>query len=66
MNEKTHYAKAKAEGRLCERCGWIVTVVDSRKGETVCGSCRDALRGVDVRGGHYPDRDEPRDKTGEE
>ncbi len=59
------YTKAKAAGRLCERCKWIVTVKDAAKGHKTCANCRDALKGVNVRGGHGRYFDEPRDGTGE-
>jgi len=59
------YHKAKESGRVCSRCGWIVTVVDYGKGHRLCAGCRDALRGVDC----YPNwgayLDEPIDMTGE-
>lgn len=59
------YHKAKETGRLCTRCGWIVTVSDYAKGYRVCVGCRDALLGVDCRGGHLPYADERVDRTGE-
>lgn len=59
------YLKAKAQGRLCSRCGWIVTVKNWKKGMRMCGGCYSALQGVNVSRGHYAPRDEPSDKTGE-
>lgn len=59
------YHKAKETGRLCTRCGWVVTVLAAEKGHKLCASCRDALRGVDCRGGHLPYADERVDRTGE-
>jgi len=59
------YHKAKETGRLCSRCGWIVTVVDAEHGHKLCAGCRSAMRGVDCRGGHLPYADERVDRTGE-
>jgi hypothetical protein len=59
------YAKAKATGRLCTRCGWIVTVKAAKKGYALCVSCNDALKGVNVSFGHYKASDEPGNKSGE-
>jgi len=59
------YHKAKQEGRLCMRCGWIVTVIDSAQGHKLCSNCRDALQGVKCKGGHLPYADERVDQTGE-
>lgn len=62
------FVKAKKEGRLCERCGWLVTVKDWKKGNRLCFNCRDAETGMK---NPYPHinygswRDEPVDKTGE-
>ncbi len=60
-----HFLKAKREGRLCKHCGWIVTKKDWAKGHKTCANCRDALRGVNVKTGAMPYRDEPKEKTGE-
>jgi hypothetical protein len=59
------YQKAKSEGRLCSRCGWIITVKNWKKGYTLCAGCFDALQGVNVKTGHWAARDEPGEKTGE-
>ena len=59
------YQKAKAEGRLCRACGWIITIKNWKKGYRLCAGCYDAFKGVNVpaRWGKY--RDEPVEKTGE-
>lgn len=59
------YEKAKAEGRLCSHCGWIITVKNWAKGYRLCAGCYDALKGVNVDQGHGHYRDEPVDMTGE-
>jgi hypothetical protein len=59
------YEKAKAAGRLCPKCGWIITVKNWDKGYRVCGGCWDAAQGVNVKGGHWQDGQEPRDMTGD-
>ena len=59
------YHKAKVEGRLCSRCGWIVTVKNWKKGYRLCAGCYDALKGVNVDGNQGAYRDEPVDMTGE-
>lgn len=59
------YTAAKHDGRLCSRCGWIVTKKDWKKGHRLCGGCRSALKGVNCRGGHWPNIQERQDKTGE-
>jgi hypothetical protein len=50
--------QAKKEGRVCKNCGWIITKVDWKKGERYCRSCRDALKGVNVKGGTWPESDD--------
>lgn len=60
-----NYQRAKAEGRLCTRCHYMITVVRWKKGYRLCPDCEDALRGVDVNRGCWPGRDEPAEKTGE-
>jgi len=59
------YHRAKEEGRLCSRCGWMISIVNWKKGYRLCPSCYDALKGVNVscRWGKY--FDEPPDLTGE-
>ena len=59
------FIKAKAEGRLCKRCGWIVTVKDWQAGCTYCAGCRDAMKGVNVSWGHDQPQQEKKDITGE-
>jgi hypothetical protein len=59
------FSRAKSEGRVCARCGWMISVKDWKKGNRTCPGCRDALRGVRVIGGHWAPRDEPSEKTGE-
>lgn len=59
------YTKAKAEGRVCRRCGWIITKKNWAKGFLLCAGCWDAEMGVNVRGGHYQPQQEVTDKTGE-
>ena len=59
------YQKAKAENRLCEHCKWIVTKVDHAKGYKLCAGCRDALQGVNTKGGYLQYSDESVDMTGE-
>jgi hypothetical protein len=58
------YSRAKIEGRICHQCQWIINKVDFQKGYRICRNCTDINKGVNVRGGHYPYQDEPRDKTG--
>jgi len=59
------YAQAKAEGRLCSRCGWIIPKRYWKKGNKMCKGCQDGLKGVNVRDGWGKYREEPVDKTGE-
>lgn len=59
------YYRAKVEGRVCSRCGWIITVKNWNKDYRLCAGCFDALRGVNISAGHWPERDEPAEKTGE-
>lgn len=59
------YHKAKLAGRLCTRCGWIITIAQWRQGKKLCEGCEDALKGVNVQYGYYPDSDEISDLTGE-
>jgi hypothetical protein len=62
---KKQYYKAKIEGRVCSNCRWIITKKDWKAGLRMCAGCTDAMRGVDVKYGAYPDCDEPKEKTGE-
>lgn len=59
-----HVKKAKEEGRVCKNCGWMITKVNWKKGRRLCPNCYDAMRGVNVKTGHPPYRDEPEEKTG--
>lgn len=59
------FARARAEGRVCARCGWMITVANWKKGYRLCAGCESASHGVNVDTGHWPTRDEPTDKTGE-
>jgi hypothetical protein len=58
---------ARKEGRICKNCGWVISkeIFNQFPDKQLCGSCIDALKGVNVRFGHYQFRDEPKDKTGE-
>ena len=56
---------AKQEGRVCEKCGWIISKKNWAKGYRQCPGCWSASKGVQVRTGAYPYRDEPKDMTGE-
>lgn len=67
MNELLYknFEKAKQEGRLCRRCGWMITKINWKKGFLLCGGCWDALKGVDVKGGWKKPLEEFEDITGE-
>jgi hypothetical protein len=67
MNELLYrvFEKAKAEGRLCRRCGWIITKKNWAKGDLLCAGCSDALKGVNTSPLYWGWQDEPIDKTGE-
>jgi len=56
--------RAKAEGRICTHCGWIVSKRRWKKGERLCTECKDGLKGVNVKYGHWPYEDDYPDKTG--
>lgn len=56
---------AKQEGRVCSRCGWMVSKKNWSKGYRLCPGCYDALKGCNVTGKHGPYRDEPIDRTGD-
>ena len=59
------YTQAKKDGRVCSRCGWIITKKDWAKGFLLCSGCQDAMQGVNVSDGWYQPLQEPVDKTGE-
>lgn len=59
------FVKAKTEGRLCRRCGWIITKRNWAKGFLLCAGCWDAEKGVNVGGRYGKWLDEPIEKTGE-
>jgi len=40
------YERAKAEGRLCSHCQWMITIARWKKGHRLCYDCEDALKGV--------------------
>lgn len=65
MISKRELKRAREDGRVCSRCGWIVTRVNWNKGYRMCAGCWDALKGVNVDRGHYRYADEPRDMTGD-
>ena len=65
MNLKNAYEKARSEGRLCINCGWIVPKKDWKKNHALCGNCRDALKGVNCKGGYHQPEQEPKDFTGD-
>lgn len=56
---------AKQEGRVCQRCGWMISKANWNKGYRLCAGCWDALKGVNVNGRCGPYRDEAVDKTGD-
>ncbi len=56
--------KAREEGRICPQCQWVITKKDWLKGFRICRSCTDINRGVNVRSGFGPYKDESTDKTG--
>ncbi len=60
-----NFIRAKMEGRICSHCGWMVTIKEWKAGYKMCGNCRDALKGVNVKTGSNPYSDEPTEKTGE-
>lgn len=62
---KTHYHNAKKEGRICEKCEWMVSKKRWEQGYRTCTNCDDAYNGVRVNIGHWPYRDEPREMTGD-
>lgn len=59
------YIQAKKDGRICRRCGWMISKKNWAKGFLLCGGCWSALQGVNTppRWGKW--LDEPIDKTGE-
>lgn len=68
MNQtQKNRAMAEAEGRICANCKRYIPKADFRRRDKVhyCPDCKDALKGVNVRGGYYPYKDEPTDLTGE-
>lgn len=62
---KKQYYKAKIEGRVCKRCGWMITKKNWKKGYRLCAGCFSAIKGVNTKRGANPAADEPREKTGE-
>lgn len=58
-------ARARAEGRVCSRCGWMITVKEWNKGRRMCWNCEDALKGAGTPMGHWQPQQEAVDRTGE-
>lgn len=56
---------ARKAGRVCSRCGWMINMKNWKKGYRLCSGCWDALKGVNVSGGHGKFQEEPREMTGE-
>jgi predicted amidophosphoribosyltransferase len=67
MNKITikQFQRAKAEGRICSCCGWMIPIKEWKKGRRVCWNCEDALKGVNISYGHAQPQQEPVDMTGE-
>ena len=63
--EKRALQRAIEEKRLCQNCGWMVTIKNWKKGYRLCAGCYDARKGVNVSKGHYRYSDEPKDITGD-
>lgn len=59
------FKRAIREGRLCKQCGWMIPITQWKKGYRICASCYSANKGVNVRYGAQPYKDEPEDMTGE-
>jgi hypothetical protein len=59
------FALAHKEGRLCNRCGWMITKANWKKGYRQCGGCYSGLKGVNCKQGHAQDAQEIHDRTGE-
>ena len=59
------YSQAKKDGRICRRCGWIISKKNWAKGYLLCAGCWSALQGVNVSGGWNKPQEEFEDKTGE-
>lgn len=60
-----NYRRAKLEGRLCSRCGWMITIKNWKKGYRLCAGCHSALKGVNVPARYGKWKDEKDDMTGE-
>jgi len=59
------FEKAKSEGRVCRRCGWMITKKNWAKGFLLCAGCWSALQGVNVSSGWHQPQQEKIDITGE-
>jgi hypothetical protein len=59
------FVQAKKEGRICRRCGWMITKINWKKGYLLCAGCWDALKGVSIDYGHWQPQQEVIDQTGE-
>lgn len=60
-----HFIRARAEGRICSRCGWMIPKKEWNKGRRICWNCEDALKGVNTPQAWGKYLDEPPDMTGE-
>lgn len=52
--DKRHLQQARAEGRLCTHCGWMVNKKRWQEGKRLCAACEDALRGMGKLPGTFP------------
>lgn len=60
------FEKARAEGRICQKCGWMVGKTRWKKGNKICYNCEYGEHGIHrIYGGYWPVPDEPKDQTGE-
>lgn len=55
---------AKTEGRICHKCGWMITKKNWNKGYRLCAGCFSASKGVSTNRGAPPYRDEAPELTG--
>ena len=65
MINKKAIQEAIKEGRICNKCGWIITKINWAKGYRQCAGCYDVMKGVNVKTGAMPYLDESLEKTGE-
>ncbi len=59
------FSAALKAGRVCNRCGWMITVKEWNKGRRMCWNCEDALKGAGTPMGHWQPAQESSDRTGE-